>query len=151
VGGVFQNDRVPVALKKIRDTCTTHVVAGAASFASKDGQPLAPGNKVAEYGSLAFFLPEAAMLGMTYIQSGEREYGTEFVRRAWEQMVLVHRHPWDLPNMMLGETGERHFGTDYYQNMVLWTMPGVLAGQNLAQSAHSQGLVGRVLQAAKAK
>jgi hypothetical protein len=86
---------------------------------------------------------------MTYMQSGEKEYGMEFVRRTWEQMTLTHRHAWDLPNMLLGETGERHFGTDYYQNMVLWTMPAVIAAQDIAQSSQGGGLVARVLDAAK--
>jgi uncharacterized protein (DUF608 family) len=151
VGNVFAPDRIPIALKKIRETCTKNVVAGAASFASKDGAPLGPNNKVVEYGSLAFFAPEAAILGMTYMQSGEKEYGMEFVRRTWEQTTLVHRHGWDLPNMLLGETGERHFGTDYYQNMVLWTMPATVAGQDIAQSSQGVALVARVLDAAKSR
>jgi hypothetical protein len=86
---------------------------------------------------------------MTYIYAGQREFGTELLRQAMEEIVCHQRHPWDLPNMILGDTGQRHYGTDYYQNLMLWASPAALAGQDLTGPVKPGGLVNRVLEAAK--
>jgi hypothetical protein len=64
-------------------------------------------------------------------------------------MVLVHRHPWDLPNAMYGDTGERQFGTDYYQNMMLWAAPAAYEGTNIIGLAEHGGLVDRIMKAGR--
>jgi hypothetical protein len=60
-------------------------------------------------------------------------------------------YTWDLPNIMRGDvdTGERTFGNDYYQDMMLWSLPAALDGEVLSQPAQPGGLVSRVVAAAK--
>jgi hypothetical protein len=52
--------------------------------------------------------------------------------------------------MLYGDTGERTFGTDYYQNMMLWALPAALAGTDLRGPCAPGGLVARLLAAGEA-
>ena len=54
---------------------------------------------------------------------------------------------WDLPNQIDTEMGERRIGVDYYQNMILWTLPAALDGKGLTGPCQTGGLVDRVLKA----
>ena len=88
------------------------------------------------------------MLAMTYLYAGEADFGLDLARRHWEALCLKQGHPWDLPNIVRGDTGERVFGTDYYQNMILWAVPAAVDGVDLAASVGEGSLVERVLYAA---
>jgi len=106
---------------------------------------------VAAYGQHAMFPPELVILAMTYIYAGEKEFGADLVRKHWENLALRQRHPWDLPNIVRGDTGKRVFGTDYYQNMILWALPAALDDQSLSESVARDGLIDRVIAAGKLK
>ncbi len=93
------------------------------------------------------FTPELLVLAMTYAQEGRKDFGLELARRYWANLCLVQRHPFDTPNMVDGRTGERLFGTDYYQNMMLWALPGVLAGGDLGSATGPGSLVAKVIAA----
>jgi uncharacterized protein (DUF608 family) len=97
------------------------------------------------------FDAELLLLSFTFINAGQKERGLELARRFWENLVLRQRHAWDLPNMVEGKTGTRHFGTDYYQNMMLWALPDALAGRSLREAQAPGGLVSRVLAAGRAR
>jgi hypothetical protein len=63
---------------------------------------------------------------------------------------------WDMPNEVRSDPGRgqlpesmRIYGTDYYQCMSLWALPAALKGQTLCESAAPDGLVDRILHAAK--
>jgi len=47
------------------------------------------------------------------------------------------------------DTGETVYGHDSYQAMMIWSLPAVLAGQDLSGPVKPGGLVDRVLQAAR--
>jgi len=146
--GVFRRDRVITVLQTIQ-RCNIALTPeiGAANFARPDGSSLANRSSVAQYGVYAMFTPEVVVLAMTYIYAGEHEYGLELARKHWENLVLRQRHPWDLPNLVRGDTGLRTFGTDYYQNMILWALPAAIAGEDLRVSCAQGGLLDRVLRA----
>ena len=146
--GVFRPERVGITLETIT-RCNVGLTpeVGAANFARPDGSPLPPDSSVAWYGLRAMFPPEVLVLAMTYIYAGEREYGLDLARRHWENLVTRQRHPWDLPNIVRGDTGTRVFGTDYYQNMMLWALPAALAGQDLKGLCSPGGLAGRICRA----
>jgi hypothetical protein len=57
-------------------------------------------------------------------------------------------HPWDYPNLVNGKTGERIFGTDYGQGMMLWALPAVIEGKTIAEFSAPDGLVDRIIRAA---
>jgi hypothetical protein len=64
-----------------------------------------------------------------------------------DNLVRRQGHGWDLPNMVRCDTGARHFGTDYFQNMMLWAVPAAIAGQDLTGPCQPGGLVDRVIRA----
>ncbi len=148
--GVFRPERVRAALDTIRD-CNVRQTpkVGAANFARPDGSPLAASASVAAYGAYAMFPPEVVLLAMTYIYAGEVEFGLELARKHWENLVIRQRHPWDLPNLVRGDTGQRTFGSDYYQNLILWALPAAFQEQDLQASCGPGGLVERILAASK--
>jgi uncharacterized protein (DUF608 family) len=149
-GGVLQADRIKTTLDTIKRTnvaLTPEI--GAAIFARPDGSALDADSKIAEYGVFAMFPPEVVLLGMNYIYAGDRAFGLDLIRRHWENLVLRQGHGWDLPNIVHGDSGKRAFGTDYYQNMILWALPAALQEQDLREFTARDGLIHRVLEAGK--
>jgi uncharacterized protein (DUF608 family) len=140
--GVFRTDRVKKALATVKRSCLVEN-GGAVSFADADGTP-----QLVSYG---IFPPETYILGMTFMYEEDKETGLEIVRRSMYNMVIRHRHPWDLTNMIRCDTGERTFGTDYYQNMMLWAVPAAVEGKDISALCAKGGLVDRVIQAGKEK
>ena len=69
-----------------------------------------------------------------------------------ENIVCKWGYTWDAPNIMRGDkdTGERHFGVDYYQDqdMMLWAVPAAMARQDLTGPCKKGGLVERIIKAA---
>ena len=148
--GVFRSDRVTTTLDTIRRiNIALAPEIGAVNFARPDGIPLPATSKVATYGRFTMFSPEMVLLAMTYAYAGELEFGLEILRKHWENLCLKQGHAWDLPNMVVGDSGKRIFGTDYYQNMMLWAMPAAIAGQTIETSCASGGLIARMLRAGK--
>ncbi|MBM3242257.1 hypothetical protein FJZ31_38810 [Candidatus Poribacteria bacterium] len=140
--GVFRADRVKKVLATVKRTCLVEN-GGAVSFADADGTP-----QLVSYG---IFPPETYILGMTFMYEGDKETGLEIVRRSMYNTVIRHRHPWDLTNMIRCDTGERTFGTDYYQNMMLWAAPAAVEGKDISALCAKGGLVDRVIQASREK
>jgi uncharacterized protein (DUF608 family) len=150
VGEAFPAKRVKMTLETIKRcniALTPHV--GAANFVRPDGSPLPSDSKVAEYGLYGMFSAELLLLAMVYIYSGEKDFGLELARKHWEMLVIKHRHPWDMPNLVDGDTGERNIGTDYYQTMMLWALPAALEGQDLTRYCAAGGLLDRIICAAE--
>jgi len=137
---IFRADRLPKVLATVKRTCLNET-CGAISFAYSDGTP-----QIRSYG---IFVPENMILGMSYLYAGDRETGLEIVRRLMYDLVCRHGHAFDLPNMVFCDTGERWFGTDYYQNMMLWAVPAAISQKDLRGPCAPGGLVDRVLKAAK--
>ena len=158
--GVFRPERVPVTLDTIlRCNASLTPDCGAANFCKHDGGGLETDSKggigaldnrddIAFYGSTAMFFPELSILAMNFIQDGRREFGLEFLRKAFQVVAIDHAHLFDLPNIIDGITGERTFGTDYYQNMMLWSVPVTLQG-GLDTVLDEGGFVNRILEAGK--
>ena len=149
--GVFKTDRVKTTLETIK-RCNIRLTPnmGAANFVHPDGSPLDSKSPVAHYGVYSMFSAEVVVLAMTYIQSGQKEFGLDLARRHWENLVCRQRHPWDLPNAVRGDTGERTIGTDYYQAMMLWALPAALEGVDLAKACAPNSLVDQIIKAGKA-
>ena len=93
------------------------------------------------------FCSELLVLAMTYMQAGRIELGLSLAHRHWRNLFLAQRHPWDLPNMVDGKTGERLFGTDYSQDMMLWFLPAAIEGHDIETTCSTEGLIGRVVAA----
>ena len=143
--GVFQKDRIPVTLKTIEKINVALNKFGAANFAHPDGKPV----EGVFYGTYGYFVPEVCMLAGTYIYNGQRELGLRLLRSCMEAMSVAQGNTWVQPNVVSGDTGVRIYGSDYYQNMILWSLPAALAGQDLQQACAPDGLVDRILKAGK--
>lgn len=143
--GVFERERVAATLETIWKANVALTRHGAVNYASPDGRLADVGG----YGPYSMFPPEVLMLAMTYMYAGQLGRGEELARRCWENIECRQGLTWDQPNVFRGDadTGERVFGADYYQNMMLWALPAALAGEELASVARPGGLVDRVLRA----
>jgi uncharacterized protein (DUF608 family) len=150
--GVFQTDRVGQTLETIRRCNASISQYGVVNYANRDGSAAPVGG----YGPYSWFPPEVLMLSMTYMYEGHREYGLELARRAWENIICRQRYTWDMPNIMRGDndTGERgpmNGGHDYYQDMMIWSLPAALKGQDLAGPVEPDGLVSRIIAAGRGR
>jgi hypothetical protein len=87
------------------------------------------------------------MLGMTYMYEGQSEFGLELIRRCLSE-VLRRGWVWDFP-VALDPAGLPRVGCDYYQNLMLWSVPAALAGGDLTGPCQPGGLVDRILRAAE--
>ncbi len=145
LSGVFREDRVSVTLKTIEDTNVSLNRYGAANFAHPDGKPV----KNVAYGTYGNFVPEIFILAATYIYNGRRDLGLRILKSCLEGIALTQGDLWTQPNVVSGDTGKRIYGSDYYQNMILWALPAALADHDLRQACASGSLVDRILQAGK--
>lgn len=152
LGPVFRLDRADITLETVKHTCAAHSSYGVVNFANPNGSMMAPGQEFMHsgYEPYDFFPPELLMLGMTYMYRGQREFGLELARRCMETIVVREQRSWDAPNIINGRTGEVKFGNDYYQNMILWSLPAALEGKDLSAPCRPGGLVERILRAAGA-
>ncbi len=148
LAGVFRPDRVATALGTIArvNADPQRFPYGAKVFASTDGRPIE--GELSYWRNTGTHAPSCFMLGMTYILEGQRGFGLNLIRRVLE--YVIHRgYTWDFPLVWDVESGVRYYGSDYYQNLMLWSVPAVLAGQDLSGPCKPGGLVDRLLKAAR--
>jgi uncharacterized protein (DUF608 family) len=139
-------ERVRAVLATVKRCNAAVTKYGAVNYANPDGTVANPGG----YGAYSYFPPELLMLAMTYMYYGEREFGLQLAEKAWHNIVCRQGYAWDMPNIMRGDvdTGERTFGNDYYQDLMLWSLPAALAGETVDGPCQPGGLVERIIQAA---
>jgi hypothetical protein len=56
---------------------------------------------------------------------------------------------WNQPYIVQAAKGERMSGFDYYQKMMLWSLPAALEGADLRRPCASGGVLHRVIQAGR--
>ena len=136
-GGVFPPERVESTLQTV----------GAVNYATPAGAPA----KVGGYGTFSYFPPELYMLAMTFMYNGQQEFGRDLLRRCLHNISCGWGYTWDAPNTVRGDadSGQRAFGADYYQNMMLWAAPAALLNQDLTGPMQADGLVERVIEAGR--
>jgi uncharacterized protein (DUF608 family) len=143
--GVFAPPRVETTLDTILRACVPHTPFGVINFTQADGSLVPrPG-----YGPYGMFVPEVYMFSMLLMYAGLRDEGLEIARACVYNLSIVHRYSWTQPNVIRGDTGARTYGTDYYQNMMLWGLPAAIQDTDIAGLCKPGGLVDRVLQAGR--
>lgn len=149
--GAFRPDRVRTTLETIKEFNIPPTKYGAVNFILPDKTMLKPGAfpLMYFYKPYDFFVPEVMMLGMTYMYNGQKELGLELTRRCMNNIVCEQGATWDMPNIILGDTGNKGYGSDYYQNMMLWALPAAMENKSLEAPCQAGGLVDRVLKAAR--
>jgi uncharacterized protein (DUF608 family) len=146
--------RVKTVLETIKRCNIKLSSSGAVNYANPDASPYKPSQPGGwDYGTYSYFPPEVLMLAMNYMYEGQREFGLELARKVWHNMICVHGYTWDMTNIMRGDvdTGERTYGNDYYQDMMLWSLPAAIEGKDFAAPARPGRLVDRVIRASRAK
>ena len=160
LNGIFRKERLDRALETIKKSCLTDY--GSVSFANTD---------LVSLETYGIFPPEIMMLGFTYLYEGDRKTGFQVLRNCLHNLFIKHCHTWDLPNMVSGGAtftdateegregfftfgegsgeGQRTYGTDYYQNMMLWAAPAAVAGTDISDPTRSGGLVHRIIEAGR--
>ena len=140
-------DRVKRTLATIKRGNIAATKYGAVNYVAADGKP----SKVGGYGTYSYFPPEALMLAMNFMYEGEKEFGLELARKVWDNIECTQGYTWDMPNIMRGDvdTGERTYGNDYYQDLMLWSLPAAAEGKDFGAPAQPGGLVDRMIQAAR--
>ncbi len=151
--GVFQPERAKTTLETIKNTCMAIAPYGAANFANPDGTVSDTKNSMAEgwsmdYGAYSFFTPEAWMLAGTFLYHGHNELGMKLAESCTRAMV-EHGYVWTQPNLLNGSTGKRVYGSDYYQNLMLWSLPAAIARRDLGRACSAGSLVDRVIRAGR--
>ena len=152
---VFQADRASKTLEKIKQTCVAINRYGAANFARPSASAADPKDFSAQgvwglgYGAHGYFPPEVYMLGATYMYAGDKETGAEIIRTCQEGISAKYGYTWTQPNVVSGDTGRRIYGSDYYQNMMLWIVPAAMDGHDIQKTAAGGQLINKVLDAGK--
>ncbi len=142
---IFREDRAKIARTTIATNNSSLAPCGTVFFSNPDGTPWME----AGYGPFTIFVSEQLMLAMTYIYAGEREFGLDQAYRCFHNL-MAKGYTWDQPCVIEAKTGNRIAGFDYYQNLMLWSLPAAIAGKDLRGPCAPSGLVNRVLQAASA-
>jgi uncharacterized protein (DUF608 family) len=143
---VFPSHRVSTTLDTIEQLNVPPTPYGVVNLVHPDGTL---DTKVG-YGPYGMFVPEVYMFAMTLMYCGQREKGLELARRCVHNQVIGHRYTWTAPNVIRGDTGERTYGSDYYQNMMLWALPAAMLNKDIREACEAGGFVARVLEAAGA-
>ena len=149
--GVFRTERARTALDTIQRTCMAIAPYGAANFANPDGTVAESEKFMAEgwgldYGSYGYFPPEVFMLASTYMYQGKGEVGMKLAKSCmWG--IIKYGYTWTQPNIVNGSTGKRVYGSDYYQNMILWSVPAAVERKDLKQASAPAGLMDKVIKA----
>ena len=145
VQGIFPKNRIDTTLETIKNINCQISSTGAVNYANTDGSPA----QVGGYGTYSYFPPELLMLAMNYMYEGQQEFGMFLAKRCWENITCSKGYTWDAPNIMQGDANEGHrrWGWDYYQNMMLWSLPAAINGQDLTGPCRKGGLVQRVIEA----
>ena len=134
---VFDPKRFQVGLDAI---ARANVVdTGAAAFATREGRPL-----MRAYSN---FIPEMFILGMTYMYAGNVELGVEICKRTLDNLYQKQLVAFDWPNWIFMDTGERAYGSDYHQNMIVSSITAALESQAIEQATAEGSLIDGILDA----
>lgn len=146
--GVFRPDRVETTLDTLRRTNAAMSDFGAVTFCKPGARALGTEDWNPGYwGAHGVHPPGTFMLAMLYLYRGQGEFGLDLARRTVQEIVRRGWY-WDWPVVIDGSPGPR-IGSDYYQNLMLWSLPAALKGESLAGPCQAGGLVSRLLEAAK--
>lgn len=151
---ILPEERVKVVLGTIKRYNIALSKHGAVNYVNPDGTPRYPAKpNTWDYGVYSYFPAEVLMLSMTYMYNGEREFGLDLAHKVWHNIVCRQGYTWDMPNIMRGDvdTGERTVGNDYYQSLMLWSLPSAIEGKDFGAPAKRGGLVDRVIRAARGR
>jgi uncharacterized protein (DUF608 family) len=144
---VFRPERVKTTLETIRRFNVSPTQYGVITFTHADGTLLSKGEwplAHESYEPLDIHGAELFMLAMTYMYAGEVDFGLDLVRRYMHNITIEQRALWDVPAGVRGDTG-KPLANDYYQPLMLWSLPAAITGGDLTAPLKVGGLVDNLL------
>jgi uncharacterized protein (DUF608 family) len=141
---IYPSDHISDSLQTVFDLCSRRTRAGLLNSADRRGNPDVTGIPH----SNGIFTGECIAVGATMAYESRAQDGMEIVRRMMEQIVVQEDAGWDLPNILNAE-GKIIHGTDFYQMMILWSLPLALNGQGIHEACSKGTLVDRILESCK--
>jgi uncharacterized protein (DUF608 family) len=144
LAAIYPSGHISDSLQTILDLCTRSTRAGLLNSADRQGNPDLTGIPH----SNSIFTGECIAVGATMAFESRGQDGMEVVRRMMESIVVQEGAGWDLPNILNAE-GRIVHGTDFYQMMILWSLPLALNGQGIHEACAKGGLVDRILESCK--
>jgi len=148
--GVFLEERARTTLETIERVNVAMTKYGAAMFARPAGDTQGRGFE-AFYGEFSMFPSETTLLAGTYMLHGKVQTGLEIAYRHWHNLICRQEYTWEMPNLVCREQddGRATFGSDYYQNMILWMLPATMQGKPLDTFCEPGGFVNKIIQAGR--
>ena len=151
--GVLPEDHVQKVLELIRQGSTVSKLGIPPADLNADASAWQP-DDLKKYLTGTYTFEEFAtyFLAETFMYEGHKEFGLDLLHRCLELFSCKYGYTWDGANVFSheGDTGERSYGTDYYQNLCLWAVPAALAGEDVSGPARPGGLVDRMIKAGAA-
>ena len=91
-----------------------------------------------------------ATAAMVYLYQGRTEDGATAARGMLDTIFRgPHAMPWAQPCGLSSKSGGTCHGHDYYDHMVVWSYPLAFAGQDIAAACAPDGVIDRLLKAAR--
>ena len=150
--GVFPQDHVEKVLDLIRKGAGVSKLGIPPAYLNADATAWQPDDKQ-KYLTGTYTFEEFAtyFLAETFMYEGHKDFGLDLLHRCLDAFSCKYAYTWDGANVFSheGDTGERSYGTDYYQNLCLWAVPAALAGEDVSGPSKPGGLVYRIIQAGK--
>jgi uncharacterized protein (DUF608 family) len=133
-------DRARQTLESVLLSCGSLTAAGLLNAAKRNGGTEESGGRQ----SSGIFTGECLVTASTLIYEGRREVGLEIARRLMDAIVRANGAGWELPNILDAE-GKILHGDDFYQMMILWSLPLALHGQGIREASTPGNLISRIL------
>ncbi|MFX0102322.1 MAG: GH116 family glycosyl hydrolase, partial [Candidatus Hodarchaeota archaeon] len=143
VAPVLDLDHINTTLETIKRTSVTK--RGPIVFKRIDENKFHPGY----WGESGMHVGGGLMLAMLYIYHGEEDYGMDLAHRIMKSLIVENGCSWDSLILINCLTGQRIYGNDYYQNLILWTLPAALQKKDIGSFCEPGGLIARILEAGK--
>jgi uncharacterized protein (DUF608 family) len=150
--GVFPEDHVEKVLEMIRKGSRVSKLGIPPAYVTPEGAAWQPDDQKKYLTGMYTFEEFATyFLAETFMYEGQKNFGLDLLHRCLEAFSCKYAYTWDGANVFSHEddTGERSYGTDYYQNMCLWDVPAALKGEDMSGPSKPGGLVYRMIQAGK--
>lgn len=154
--GVFPENRFDAVLKMMRKASAATITGMPPVLINGDGTLFQEkvGNDAVGAGYLTgkwgYTNAQVRKIAMAFMYAGQKEFGTELLKKNLALNFLKWGYTWDGPHAasQKADNGERSYGTDYYQNQILWGAPAALADEDIAKPLKTGGLVDRMIKAA---
>ena len=138
-----KNENIKSVLEEIKNNNCRHSQTGAVNYINSDGTL----TNVKGYGPYSYFPPELFILSMTFMYYDNYSFGLNLLYKCLNNIICKWGYTWDAPNTIRGDsdTGERAFGSDYYQNMMLWSVLPVIEKKGIKEYIKKDSIINQII------